>query len=203
MMHYERSVIIVRGLFVMAVCVIVATGCSKKVTESPKKDNGYSSFADKSIIVNPSEVPAAEKAKAVQADFNLDGLSDMAYVQKYDSGESEVAILIQKPKGAKDETVVYYRGGGIRRGIEGKITGVASRIGAKYTDLLVLVAYTNKPNEMISYLNDGSGFREVVESEPQTVVQEGMQHIEKEKLPGTASESNSQMKKVNKEKSLK
>jgi len=174
----NKTAMVLASICISTFGLVLVTGCSKKAVEVPKEvDKGYSSFSDKSVIVKPSEILPSEKAKAVQVDFDLDGLTDMAYVRKSDTGDSEVSILIQKPKADKDEAMVYYKGGGIRRGVEGKVTGLMSRFAAKYTDLILLVAYTNKPNEMIYYTNDGSGFREVIESEKKMVEQVGTKKV--------------------------
>lgn len=65
------------------------------------------------------------------------------------------------PSPVRKYKTIYYRAGQVRRHVTGRIIGLASRDGASHTDLIVLVAHSNAPNEMIHYQNDGSSLREV------------------------------------------
>lgn len=142
--------------------LIFAFGCAEKIEPPKPEAEQPTAFAftntDETVVADRIDI---ENKKSVVADFNLDGLDDLAALSEMDNGVNEVAIYIQKqtspsePAGAKK---TYYKAATIKRVTEGKIIGIASRRQKNLTDLIVLVSHANQNNEMIHYQNDGMQF---------------------------------------------
>ena len=153
----------------LLVCLLVVTACGRKRAPErtaqlgPPHPSSFS-FTGTNTTVAGEDLVVSVGVASVEADFNRDGYKDLAMVESDGAGENEVAIYIRKPERPAERTrVVYYRGGSIRRPLVGKIIGVASRQTAEFADLVVLVAHSNRPNEMIHYHNDGARFEEIPE----------------------------------------
>jgi len=162
---FFRTVVPVVALFAMA-------GCSEPVPppqpEGLPKEISLKNTAD---VVPETAIEAKDLAKSVQADFNLDGMKDVALVRKVEPDVNEVTIYIKKPEESSGsgttEGSAYYRTATLRDSLNGKIVGVASRQRDKFTDLIILMSHSNAPTEMVQYENDGSRFQLVTpESSP-------------------------------------
>lgn len=164
---------------VLTLTILAAAGCSKTppppappppppapaapapVAEAePDTSFGFTNTAE---AVSADRIKGADRTSSVAADFNRDGLADLAVVEKTenDSGQ-QVSIYIQKPPdptGEKPATTVYYKGGAIRQPPEGKIQGVMTRQRGGYTDLILLVSGAAGKPKMVHYRNDGQQFR--------------------------------------------
>ena len=152
--------IIYSAVFIFAVILLV--GCSKaKNPKQEKPDYSKVSFSNATEVVTASEIKKYRKTKVVKADFNMDKLEDLAVMHEYGDNATEVSIFLQKPRRTKSDDVSYFKAGAIRPGDGGKIVGVASKKTGKYTDLILLVAYSEQENRMICYKNNGTGFNEV------------------------------------------
>jgi len=146
-----------------------AAGCqppAEPITEEPTRRVAFSNVTQ---TVAEEDIAPAEQSDRVEADFNLDGLMDVALMRLKDGAADEVEIYIRvppEPSAAGAAPLVqgnrYYKAGVIRREKGTKIVGVASRTRGEYTDLVVLISRSSAANEMIHYLNDGSGFSEVL-----------------------------------------
>ena len=153
----------------MLMCLVVAlicAGCGQNpedVAAPPSQPPQPRVFA----FTNTAEVATAEEigevlpARSVKADFNLDGLQDLAVVEEgIEEGETQVTIYIRRAvtEGGVSELVSYYRGGWIQSATDGDIIGVMSSRRQQYTDLILLVARPDGPNAMVHFHSDGSSF---------------------------------------------
>lgn len=148
----------------------VLVSCSDKKSEEAQQPAPLPktfSYTDTDAVVKAEEIQTADVEKrSLKADFNLDGLSDLAVIRSEGNSHNEVDIYIQKKPDAETEKdspidASFFRGGTIKRPDDGKIIGLASRQEKKMVDIILLVAYTNQPNQMIHYRNDGKSFTEV------------------------------------------
>ncbi len=152
-------------LLVAVSCVVVGCKGEKTTQSAPSQTFSY---------IETNEVATAEEAgfdeeqkttskNIVRADFNFDGLMDVAIVDNNGGSENDqVLIYIQKAI-PLDPTAdpIYYRAGTIRQSLEGDIIGLMSRKQGRFTDLTVLIKRDNGHNRMILYRNDGKQFTEV------------------------------------------
>lgn len=150
---------------ILASLILVSCGGKKKIEPPPQPPQRSFTFTETNSIVTASELEGAENAgKALKADFNLDGLDDLAVIRGQGHAQSEVDIYIQE-KAESDGTgggeTRFFRGGTIRRHDDGRIIGLVSKSNKEIVDIILLVTYSNRPNEMIHYQNDGKSFTEV------------------------------------------
>jgi hypothetical protein len=148
---------------------LILVSCGKKqetVIPAPPQQQKTFEFTQTNTIVSASELEGSENAnKALKADFNLDGLSDLAIIRTRGNAQSEVDIYIQKKTDATTAQdsgeASFFRGGTISRPNDGKISGLVSSANKKMVNIILLITYSNRPNEMIQYQNDGASFTEV------------------------------------------
>jgi hypothetical protein len=149
---------------------VLLTSCAEKKTEAPKPEPLPKTFAftDTNTVTSAKEIEAADSDKrSLKADFNLDGLNDLAIIKDYGEVKNAVDIYIQKkPDAPADnstpvEEPTFFRGGTIKRPADGQIIGLASSEENNMVNIIILVTYTNRQNEMIHYMNDGKSFTEV------------------------------------------
>ena len=177
---------------------LLCTGCGDKVEEAVTEDGSegeevVEELEDTPVVYEFTEtnetvsVEEIEQPKyRVEADFNQDGLLDIAvaiedssvdiYIQKAITEEDAAqatppeaaATGVRKmasPKAAKRPKTVYYRAGTIDRAMDGDVIGLLSRQGSEYTDLLILVKQDSGGSELIHLVNDGERFIEPDETE--------------------------------------
>jgi len=155
-MNISRAI---RCPILFALVVTILSGCAKEKPPVPQPT--VFAFTNIDETIPEEEINVAERTKSVVADFNLDGLKDLAILEHADQGRNEVSIYIRKQDLEGGQATIYYKGGAIRRPVEGKIVGIASRVWQKYTDLVLLIAYTNRGDEMVHYRNNGARFTEL------------------------------------------
>jgi len=144
------------------------TSCAKKEIEPappPPSPNTFA-FTDTSTTIAASEIDTADNAKrSLKADFNLDGLSDLAVIKAEGEIQNKVEIYIQKARKSGSDAAnpepTFFRGGTIERPNDGKIIGLASKVDKEMADIILLITYSSSPNKFIHYRNDGKSFTEV------------------------------------------
>ena len=159
-----RSVPVPVTVFILASALVSGCAGSEEKAEVEPEDSAVISFTNIFQTVADEELDVEEEGKTVMADFNMDGLPDMAVVHDTSPTNSEVSIYIRKPDAGRemvDAMVSYYRVGTIREALGGRIVGIASARREKYTDLILLVNHPERGNEMIQYRNDGEGLKRV------------------------------------------
>ena len=145
---------------------VVVCGCAPPEPIVEQRPTNTVSFTNVAVTVSQDVVNGSGEKGRVEADFNLDGLTDLALIRVKEGAPDEVEIFIRKPASASGGGTVpmagnaYFRAGIIRRESGTRIVGIASRVHGRYTDLIVLVARAGSRNEMLHYVNDGSGFTE-------------------------------------------
>lgn len=167
-------------IFILVLVVALAAGCAKKeppaappATEEPPAEV---SFTATNEVVVREEIQIADERKAVEADFDMDGLDDLAVIDPREGHQNEVNIFIQKPaeEPAAAETppgasgvriaspekgkIAYYHAGVIRQPQSGTVIGLMIRKRKDLTDLLVLLQDETLNNQMLHYFNDGQKF---------------------------------------------
>lgn len=156
-------------VFMIFLVAVMASGCGKRAldkgTPAPPAPVTSFEFTSTNKVVTKEDMKIDDERKIVKADFNMDGLSDLAVIRSDGISTNEVTIYIKKPFPATESSArvktYYYQAGAVRRPLEGgRITGIASHVGEKAVDLIILVSYTNRPNDMIHYYNDGKRFAE-------------------------------------------
>ncbi len=159
--------LLVQSLCVLIVLSAVLCGCAPPQPAVERGPTHYVSFTNVEASVSEDVVNQADDKGRVEADFNLDGLMDLALMRVRPGAPDEVEILIRRPPPVSGDNAaplvagnVYYRAGVIRREPGTRIVGIASRVRDRFTDLVVLVAREGMRNEMIHYVNDGTGFAE-------------------------------------------
>ena len=148
---------------------LILVSCGEKqepVIPAPPQQQKTFEFTQTNTTVSASELESAENAnKALKADFNLDGLNDLAIIRTRGNAQSEVDIYIQQKTDATTAQdsggKSFFRGGTISRPNDGKIIGLVSSANKKMVNIILLITYSNRPNEMIQYQNDGASFTEV------------------------------------------
>ena len=158
---------------VSLVALFALAGCSESVP--PPQPAGLPkeiSLKNTDEVVPAKDISSKDLAKSVQADFNLDGLKDVALVKQVDPTVNELTIYIKKPEepastSGGQQGSAYYRTATLRDSLDGKLVGIASRQRDKFTDLIILMAHSNAATEMLHYENDGSRFQLITpESSP-------------------------------------
>ena len=159
-------------LTVMLTCLIFSSCSKPQQKEPPPPLPKTFAFTDTNTVIAASEIESPENDKnSLKADFNQDGLSDLAIIKKEGENQNKVDIYIRmKPEtaaAAGSESPLasaearYFKGGTIQRPLEGRIIGIASAAEGKVVNIVILVSHTNQPNEWIQYRNDGGSFTEV------------------------------------------
>jgi len=154
-------------LTIVSTCLLL-TGCKWFKEKNAAPTEKSFTYTDTSEVVTATEAGFDEDKKTttkniVRADFNFDGLMDVAIVDD-STGEhhDQVLIYIQKAIPVDPNAdPIYYKAGAIRQSLEGNIIGLMSRKQGRYTDLTVLIKRENGRNRMILYRNDGQKFTEV------------------------------------------
>jgi len=144
--------------------------CSKKPQSEPLSELPKTfAFTETNVVVGAEEIETPDnEGSTLKADFNQDGLSDLAIIKKEGEIQNKVDIYIQQPQQAaggsakvSQAQAKYFKGGTIERPITGRITGIASASNDKLVNIVILVTHSNSPNEWIQYRNDGGSFTEV------------------------------------------
>jgi hypothetical protein len=170
------------GIYVLMFCFLGAfvfvSGCTKQMPVpervNPKAAPGLGFFSFKSTgeVVSVEQIKPKDENHVVRADFNRDGILDMAVVREEGANACEVDVFIRKPyssgQTAGKPNTLFFKGGVIQRLLgTGRIGGIVGSIGEEgsdLTDLILLVVCSNRPNEMIRYRNNGSGFFEAFDT---------------------------------------
>ena len=168
-------------IFMLVLVVALAAGCAKKeppvaappATEEPPAEV---SFTATNEVVVREDIQIADERKAVEADFDMDGLDDLAVIDPREGHQNEVNIFIQKPAEEPPATgtppeaagtqiasqekgkIAYYHAGVIRQPQSGTVIGLMIRKRKDLTDLLVLLQDETLNNQMLHYFNDGQKF---------------------------------------------
>lgn len=150
---------------ILASLMLVSCGRKKETEPPPPATQKIFTFTETNSVITASELEESENAdKALKADFNLDGLSDLAIIRSQGQAQSGVDIYIQERTDSEDTEGAekrFFRGGTITRHDDGKIIGLVSKANKKIIDIILLVTYSNRPNDMIHYRNDGTSFTEI------------------------------------------
>jgi len=161
--------LLVQSLCVLVALSVVLCGCAPPQPVVEQGPTRYVSFTNVEASVSEDVVNQTDDKGRVEADFNLDGLTDLALMRVRPGAPDEVEILIRQPPVVSGDNAaplvagnVYYRAGVIRREPGTRIVGIASRVRGRFMDLVVLAAREGARNEMIHYVNNGSGFTEAL-----------------------------------------
>ena len=162
------------SLTVLLLTAVLFSGCTKKAEEKKEEGPKKISFTNKVEVVKAEEITIVAEDQRVKADFNLDGIPDLAVVDPEAGTDGEVSIYIRVPKeeeqvepGEEDkagteELAQYYVAGRITEFQDGTISGLASSRRKNFIDLIMLVTYADgRGSRMIHYQNDGTNFTEV------------------------------------------
>ena len=151
----------------LALCVALA-GCGPPeppkhevvvaAVAEPETPPGVFPFTSTNQTVSRREIHLNAQTPSVTADFNHDGLADIAVASESPSGENTITLYVQKPAASVGGEAEYYRAGTIPHATDGRIIGLMSRKREEYADLILLVTRSNRANEMLNYYNDGTGF---------------------------------------------
>lgn len=177
--------------FVLALTCLFQSGCFKPAEPEPEP---IPTELPAEIVFGPTSLPPPVEIKeetlqtakkSVVADFNLDGLDDVAIVEEVEepppTGEDpktgkkpasiapikppEVTVYIKaKPKenvGAAAQKNLYHKAGVIPSILGRTVKGIMSRKTQKYTDLVILFKEDDGSTEMVHYQNKGSKFVKV------------------------------------------
>ena len=145
--------------------VSLATGCRKPATPPPAEPRSYT-FTATNVVVREGEIRRSPRANPIYADFNRDGLKDVAVLEENTNALTDVVIYIRRPSSTE---VTYYRGGAISRKLDGKIIGIGSSRRDEHTDLVLVVTRTTGTNEFVHFYNTGGEFSdELAEATPAT-----------------------------------
>lgn len=167
MMKYYAS-------FLVAAVVAVCSGCGAEIEPAQERKDvprpteiiEFSAADDaEAVVLSDDEVRTS--AESVVADFNLDGIDDVAIIQEAEGDAKEVVVYIGKKEGAKKgRALTFGMAGSIHSVWNGRIAGIATSRRKKYTDLIILVQREGGPTQMIHYRNSGDKF--VLVSDTQT-----------------------------------
>lgn len=174
-----------RALLLMLMCCMTVSGCAKKkeapaAPPAPAEPPAEVPFTSTNEVVVREDIQMAdEQNKSVSADFDMDGLEDLAVIDPREGHQNEVNIYIQKPAEApaaepqkpasapaggsglmspEKGKIEYYKAGVIRQPKDGTVIGLMIRKRKDITDLLVLLQDQTLNNQMLHYLNDGQKF---------------------------------------------
>lgn len=161
-----RHVCICLGL---TLCLVTISACGKKSDEAaqnPPTAKKPVSFANTNTILKASEAEPAitdTTAKSVTADFNNDGLKDLAVLNQTTGSKNEVEIYIQKKQEPTTPPVTaekeYFHAGTIQHEGDGRVIGLMVESQKQLADLVLLMEYPDRVNrEMIHYKNNGEQF---------------------------------------------
>jgi hypothetical protein len=153
----------------LLLCVTLSTfalcSCSKEQEVAPPPEPLPTTFdytATNAILDAQAVHAAAKSDKTLEADFNLDGLNDLAVIRQNGSRtKNEVDIYIQKKPDEKQDAPKFYAGGRIVRPDGGRIAALMSKVAGAQVNMLLLISYSNKPPHLIEYINDGKTFTEL------------------------------------------
>ncbi|MFC1462334.1 hypothetical protein ACFLQU_01900 [Verrucomicrobiota bacterium] len=165
------------------ICLVIS-GCFKPVEpepeplprELPKEIVFATSNLPPPVVIEDETLQTAKNS--VVADFNLDGLDDVAIVEEVEEeppstepGKPAVAPLSVRPpevtvyikaKPRKDGGAIqknlYHKAGAIPSVLGRTVKGIASRKTVKYTDLVILLKEDDGSTEMVHYQNKGDRF---------------------------------------------
>ena len=141
-------------------CVLCLCSCrADRKTEPPEVPPAFS-FAATNETVEAREIPMEKSSRFVTADFNMDGLQDLAIIETAEDGDRQVSLYIRKSvsNGEMKDLISYYKGGAIRLPTADNIIGIMSRRRERFTDLILLMARPGSTNEMIHFHNNGAQF---------------------------------------------
>jgi len=155
-----------RFMLASLVVALVCVGCGEgeKVEDVPPPQAPppakVFSFTNTTEVATADEIGTVASDRSVRADFNLDGLQDLAVIEPDEEGDTHVTIYIRRPmpEGDMSELVSYYKGGWIRPSVDGDVIGVMSSRRDRYTDLILLLARADGPNAMVHFHSDGNRF---------------------------------------------
>ena len=184
-------------LSVLVLFCFVVTGCFKPAEpepeplpkELPKEIVFAVSNLPPPVVIEQEKLQTAKKS--VVADFNLDGLEDVAIVEEVveespppsaDPGKAgkggvkplpppkppEVTVYIKAKPREVDGVLqqnLYHKAGAIPSVLGRTVKGIASRKTVKYTDLVILLKEDNGSTEMVHYQNKGDRFIKIEEVE--------------------------------------
>jgi len=154
-----------RRFFCAAVAIALLGGCGRKEPVVPLPTTF--SYTATNIVVRAESFIARPEVEVVKADFNRDGIEDMAVVENSKAREKRVVIYIrrkgQKAGMATERIKEYYEAGTIRRVISGPVVGLGTKKSGAHIDLLILYENPDKAGsrEMVHYQNDGKSFTEI------------------------------------------
>lgn len=161
----------ITSVLLFASISVLLTSCSRpeKLNVTPQEAPKSFSFTQTNAVVAASEIQSEDNDKrSLQGDFNLDGLNDLAIIRAEGEIRNQVDIYIQNKAAEKASGpgqgaagITFFKGGTITRPSDGSIIGLASKTDNKMVDIIMLISFTNRPNEMIHYKNDGTSFTEV------------------------------------------
>lgn len=148
------------------------SGCGE---EPPPEQKGeyrkFVSFTNKADVVKNPLSTVESRGDAVEADFNLDGIPDLAVLGRNKGVGSFIELFIQKleegsaegaeASGAKQGDGSYYRVGVISEVGDEKITGLLLRKAETFTDLVMIVTPPEGKKRFVHYRNRGDGFERV------------------------------------------
>ncbi len=140
------------------VVVITVCGCPRQAPPPPAQ---IFAFTATNETVAATNIPRVAETEYVAADFNLDGLPDLAVIETNAASNPRVTIYVRRPVPSPSEMsqmASYYRGGEISLEADADIIGLMTRGSERYSDLIVLVKRDREPNEMIHFFNDGVRF---------------------------------------------
>ncbi|NLB54708.1 MAG: hypothetical protein GX811_02900, partial [Lentisphaerae bacterium] len=113
-----------RLLITLVLIFTFLSACSKKQQQEEASDLQTLPLAtqvdfERSVeMVSSDQLEPDERLKSIEADFNMDGLMDLAVVRKTGKNDNTIDILIRKPEeqGSESETgdsVVYFKAGSL------------------------------------------------------------------------------------------
>ena len=149
----------------VALAGAVLCGCGRKEPAEPLPTQF--SFTATNVVIPVEELKIDTNVEIVKADFNRDGVEDIALVESTGTREKNIVIYIRRKGGQKGLTTQklkeYYKAGMIRRIINGPVVGLGTKKGQDYVDLVILYEDLDKngSREMIHYQNDGKTFTEI------------------------------------------
>jgi hypothetical protein len=117
-------------------------------------------FTEGNETFNLKQIVEQPNIQMVKGNFNPDEFKDLATVQEMPGKEIEISVYLGR------KTLEFYsKAGSVRRTLSGKLVGFMTSRPGQFLDLVILVAHSNAPNEVIHFRNDGTRFEEI-----QTVV---------------------------------
>lgn len=127
---------------------ISATGPHPALIVIPFEE-GTETFKLKQIVEQPN-------IQMVKGNFNPDEFKDLATVQELPGKEIEISVYL-----GRKQLDYFSKAGSVRRTLSGKLVGFMTSRPGQFMDLVILVAHSNAPNEVIHFRNDGTRFEEI------------------------------------------